>query len=93
MPGTPVPIRLDEFFPDAQEIGLGVIVNQPGWQQTIEDNKQGFLNNFVRRNRFALTYPASMTPDSFVDALFANSGVIPTSAERQAAIAEFAGAP
>src|SRR5687768_18303895 len=37
----PVPIvRLNEFFADNQEISKGVIVNQPGWEQLLENNKQ-----------------------------------------------------
>ena len=50
--GEPVPIRLSEFLPDTQEIGLGVIVNQANWQQTLEDNKQAFALEFVQRPRF-----------------------------------------
>jgi hypothetical protein len=34
-----------------------------------------------------------MSPSEFVDRLFANGGVTPTSGERQAAINEFGGAP
>src|SRR6185436_18288410 len=41
--------------------------------------------------RFRSAYPATMTPSEFVDRLFANAGVTPTSSDRQAAISEFAG--
>ena len=35
MPGTPVPLKLNEFLPDTQQIGKGVIVGQTGWEQQI----------------------------------------------------------
>lgn len=89
---APAPLRINEFLPDAQKIRSGVVVNQPGWQQTLENNKQTFIADFVRHSRFTLAYPSSLTPGQFVDALFANAGVTPTSAERQTAIEEFAGA-
>ena len=92
LPQAPAPLQINEFLPDAQQIRTGVVVNQPGWQQTLENNKQAFISDFAQRSRFALAYPASLTPGQFVDALFANAGVTPTSTERQAAIDEFAGA-
>ncbi len=66
----PVPIiRLNEFLPDTQELGNGLIVNQPGWEQVLENNKQAFLTEFVQRNRFTTAYPQSMTAGQFVDKL------------------------
>src|SRR5439155_7008896 len=61
LPGAPVPIRLSEFLPDTKEIGQGVIVNQAGWEQLLEDNKQNFMTSFVQRSRFTSAYPTSMT--------------------------------
>jgi len=92
LPGAPVPIKSNELFPDAQQIGRGVIVNQPGWEQVLENNKLAFASEFVQRPRFTSTYPASMTPDAFVDALFANAGVVPSSSDRTAVINEFGAA-
>ena len=48
---------------------------------------------FVSRARFVSRYPTSTTPAAFVDALYANAGVAPTTVERNAAISEFASAP
>jgi hypothetical protein len=90
--GAPVPVRLEEFLPDTQQIGQGLIVGQTGWEQQLETNKQGFATAFVSRSRFTSAYPITMTPAQFVDALFLNSGVTPTAAERQVAINEFGGA-
>ena len=90
--GAPVPLKFNEFLPDAKKIGSSVIVNEGNWQQQLEANKQAFFSEFVERSRFALAYPTWMTPVQFVDALFANAGVIPSVSEREAAIGEFSGA-
>ena len=92
LPGAPVPVRLSDFLPDAQAIGQGVIVNQGNWQQQLETNKQNYANAFVQRAAFTSAYPTLMTPGTFVDTLFANAGVIPSSSDRAAAVAEFGSA-
>jgi hypothetical protein len=92
LPHAPVPVVINEFLPDTQEISRSLVVNQPGWQQVLENNMQAFTSGFVQRSRFTLAYSASLTPAQFVDALFANAGVTPSVSERQAAIDEFAGA-
>jgi len=93
LPGTPIPVRLNEFLPDTQQIGQGVVVGVGTWQARLEANKQAFAAAFVTRSRFTSAYPTSLTPAQFVDALYANAGVTsPPSAERTAAIDEFGGA-
>ncbi|MEO7969812.1 MAG: hypothetical protein ABI698_00820 [bacterium] len=87
----PAPLKLNEFLPDTQQIGSGVIVNQSGWEQLLETNKQNFFLGFVQRARFTSTYPTSLTADQFVDQLFLNAGVTPSSTDRAAAISEFGG--
>ena len=89
---APVPIRLNEFKPDTQAIGNGVVVNQTGWQQQLENNTQAYLSEFVQRARFTAAYPTTLTPADFVDKLFANAGVTPSNADRIAAIDEFGSA-
>jgi hypothetical protein len=84
-----VPIKLNEFLPDTQQLGQGVVVNQAGWEQVLENNKQAFTSNFVQRSRFTLAFPTSMTPAGFVDQLFANAEITPGTAERADAINEF----
>src|SRR5439155_11738571 len=79
-------------LPDTKEIGQGVVVNQSGWEQVLESNKQTFANEFVQRSRFVSAYPTSMSPEQFVDALYANTGVTPSSSDRAAAIGEFGSA-
>jgi len=90
----PVPIiRYSEFLPDTQQIGNGVIVNQGNWQQQLEDNKNAFAAAFAQREQFTTAFPSSLTPAQFVDQLFLNTRVSPTTADRNAAINEFGGAP
>ena len=74
-----------------QAIGKGVVVNQPGWQQVLENNKQVFLMQFVQRPSFEQEFPSLSTPAQLVDTFFQNAQVTPSAAERQAAIDEFGG--
>jgi glucose/arabinose dehydrogenase len=89
LPGAPVPLKLEEFLPDTQRIGKDVVVGQIGWEQQLENSKVAFALEFVARARFTTLYPTIMTPAQFVDALFLNEGITPTTAERTAAINEF----
>jgi hypothetical protein len=85
-------VRLNEFLPDTQEIGRGVVVGQGNWQQQLENNKQAFTSEFVQRSRFTTALATSMTPAQFVDRLFLNAGVTPAGNDRTTAINEFGGA-
>ncbi len=67
LPGAPVPVRIGQFLPDTQQLGQGVVVRQPGWEQILESNKQNFIKAFVSRTRFASTFPTDLTPAQFVD--------------------------
>jgi hypothetical protein len=84
--GTPVPVRFEQFLQDIQRIGGGVIPSHAGWEERLEQNKQAYALGFVQRPEFVGLYPAGMSAANFVDALFANAGVPPTAAERQAAV-------
>ena len=92
LPGAPVPVRYNEFMPDAQQIALGVQVGIGNWQAQLESNKAAFALAFVSRDRFMTAFPTTITPTQFVDALYANGGVTPDAAERTSVINEFAGA-
>ena len=86
----PVPIRLNEFQPDTRLIGKDVIVNQSGWENKLEANKQSFFADFVQRNRFTTAFSAPSTAEQFVDQLYKNAGLAPASgANRAKAINEF----
>jgi Calx-beta domain-containing protein len=67
-------IRLNEFLPDTQRIGQGVVVRVGNWEQQLEDNKQTFTEEFVQRSRFLTALPPSLTPTQFVNALNTNAG-------------------
>jgi hypothetical protein len=88
--GTVPVIRLNEFLPDTQRIGRGLIVGQGNWQAQLEANKQAYALEFVLRQRFADAYPFSMTPAQFVDKLIQNSGVGFTQGERDQLVSQLA---
>jgi hypothetical protein len=89
----PVPIvRFNELLPDTQQIGRGVIVLQPGWQQSLENNKQAFATQFVQRTRFVSAFPLAMPPAQFVDKLNQNAGNLFSPDDRAALIALFGSA-
>jgi Tol biopolymer transport system component len=90
--GTPVPVSLNEFLPDTQQLGQNVVVGAPGWEQQLENNKNAFFLDFVSRTRFTSAYSTSLSPEAFVDTLFVKAGVTPTVSDRMAAIDEFGGA-
>ena len=93
LPAAPVPLRFNEFLPDTQQIGLGVVVGAADWQAKLEANKQAYAAAFGARPSLASVLPTSLTPAQFVDGLYANAGVAsPPAAERTAAINEFGGA-
>jgi glucose/arabinose dehydrogenase len=81
VPGTPVPVRFDDFLRDTQEISRGVIVGAPDWEAKLEANKRDFVNAFVERAAFAGLYPTGQTPAQFVGALNTNAGLVLTPAE------------
>jgi hypothetical protein len=91
-PQGPQPVDWNQFISDTQALGENLIVNQAGWDQVLEQNKQDFMNRFVRRAEFAAAFPMTMAPADFADHLFANAGVTPSDSERQEAINEFGAA-
>jgi hypothetical protein len=85
----PVPIvRFSEFLADTQQIGAGVIVGQPGWEQLLENNKTSFISEFVQRSRFTTALPTSLTPAQFVDQLNTNAGQPLSQSERDQLVAD-----
>ncbi|HEX8293211.1 MAG TPA: hypothetical protein VF570_15730 [Pyrinomonadaceae bacterium] len=88
LPGAPIPVRFRQLLPDIQEIGSGVVVNQGDWERQLEGNKEAFALAFVQRPAFQAAHNGQSAA-AFVDSLFANAGVAPANAERQAAISAF----
>jgi hypothetical protein len=86
--GTVPVVRLEEFLPDTQRIGQGVVVNQGDWQTQLENNKNAFVLEFVQRQRFLNSFPLSLTPAQFVDKLNQNTGGVLTQAQRDQLVAQ-----
>jgi hypothetical protein len=74
-----------EFLPDAHAIGNGVVVNSPGWEQRLENNKRAFADSWVARNAFSSIYDG-LSNAQFVDTLIVNTGVTFTDTDRNAFI-------
>ena len=77
-----MPLTREEFLPDTQRVGQGVVVGAPGWEQQFENNKNTFVSEFVARARFTTAFPQAMTAEQFVDALNANAGGVLSQGER-----------
>jgi hypothetical protein len=76
------------FVRDTQEVGRGVVVLAPGWEQQLEANKQAFVAAFAARPEFTARYPQGMSAALFVDSLNANAGGPLSRAERDALVAD-----
>lgn len=81
--------RYRQFLRDTQHIGRGVVVGQGDWEQQLNHNILNFARTWVQREDFVALFPISMSASAFVDSLFANSEVVPTTVERDAAISDF----
>ncbi len=81
-------VRFNEFLADTQQIGLGVVIGQPGADQLLESNKQAFIAEFVLRSRFTTAFPLSVTNTQFVDTLNNNAGGVLSPTERTQLISE-----
>jgi hypothetical protein len=88
----PVPITIQEFLPEQQQVARGVVVGVGDWQAQLQANKAAFANEFVTRQRFLARHPRSLTPTQFVDALNANAGGVLDATERQTLITQLSNA-
>jgi hypothetical protein len=71
-----------------RQIGEGVIVGQPGFEAKLEQNKQAYAQQIEASPDFLARFPIS-SGAAYVDALSASAGIVPTTAERTAAINAF----
>ncbi len=81
--------RYRPFLRDQRQIGDGVVFGDPGSAALLEANRQKFLEEFVSRAEFVAVFPQGQAAATYVDTLFANTGVTPTPAERTAAITAY----
>jgi hypothetical protein len=79
--------RYLEFVRDTQEVGRGVVVGEAGWERRLEENVALFLEDFIARPEFALTYPPTLTAAEYVDKLNAQAGGVLSQAERDGLVA------
>jgi hypothetical protein len=93
VPGTVPIVRFDEFMPDTQRIGDGVVVGAGTWQQQLEANKQAYALEFVRRPRFLAAFPASMTAAEFVAKLDENAGGVLSADEKTQLVSSLGSTP
>lgn len=77
------------FLRDQRELNEGVVVGQPGADTRLEQNIQMFFREFVQRPEFVTPFPMGTAAATYVDTLFANATVTPTTAERNAAISAY----
>src|SRR5262249_48086121 len=77
--------RYSAFMRDLQEIGRDVIVISPGWQQKLKDNQQQFAEEWLGRPAFKAIYDQMSNVD-YVNALYANAGILPTQAGRNSMV-------
>jgi hypothetical protein len=64
---TQLGVQPAQFIADTRRVSEGVVVNQPGWEQVLEDNKKIFLAEFIQKN--SILVPGIWTPAGFVDTL------------------------
>ena len=91
--GAPVPVRLNEFLRDTQQIGQGVQVGVGNWQTQLEANKQAFALAFVQRAAFLGAFPGSLTADQFVTQLDTNAGGVLSPTEKANLVAVLGSTP
>ena len=90
--GSPAPVLYGQFMHDIQVLQQNFVFGSSGADAQLEANKQAYFAYTVARPEFVSKYPTTQTPATFVDALYANAGVTPSTTERNAAIAEFGSA-
>jgi hypothetical protein len=77
--------KYTEFMRDLQEVSRGVIVTAPGWEQKLKDNQQQFTEKWTNRPAFKAVYDPMSNTD-YVNALYANAGILSSQAERQSLV-------
>jgi hypothetical protein len=75
------------FMRDVQELGRGVVVNAPGWQQQLVANQQAFASRWTNRPEFKTAFD-NLANDAFVNAVYANAGIVPQQTQKDKLIAQ-----
>lgn len=61
-----------EFMPDTATVARNVIVGQANWSQTLDANKQAFVNDWVSRPAFRAAYDG-LSNDAYINSLIAHA--------------------
>jgi glucose/arabinose dehydrogenase len=77
--------RFNEFIADTQEIGRGVVIGQENSEEQLAANRQSFAENWTQRAAFKSAFDGLSNLD-YVNRLYSNAGVVPTTAERDALV-------
>jgi hypothetical protein len=93
LPGKPVPVALNDFLRDTQEIGKGVVVGAPGADAQLESNKQAYMLAFVNRPEFIAAFANALTGDQFVTEMNTNAGGVLSATEKANLVALLGSTP
>jgi hypothetical protein len=63
-----------DYIADMRQVANGIVVNDQLDPARINANKRAFVDQFVNTPAFTSKYPASMSSQAFVDALFTTAG-------------------
>jgi len=81
-----------EFVRDTQSVSRGVIVGEASWEQTLSENREAFLKDFVMRQEFVEHYPTVDSPARYVNKLYLHAiGRGATQEEIEQGVNEFGG--
>ena len=75
-----------DYISDMRQVANGIVVNDQLDANVINANKHAFVDQFVNTTAFKAKYPASMTNQQFVDALFTTTGINASATDRQALV-------
>jgi hypothetical protein len=80
--------RYAEFLRHTQRVGRGVIVGQTGWQQTLQENQERLLQEWVQSSAFVALCGGNRSSSEYVDILLTNSRITATPEYRNSLIAD-----
>jgi uncharacterized repeat protein (TIGR01451 family) len=89
--GKPVAVERANFIADTRQVQSTpsqTVVGQGDWQTQLETNKTFYAVGFVQRPAFQAAH-GTQDAATLVNSLFANAGVTPTQAERDAAVSAY----
>jgi hypothetical protein len=79
--------RYENFMPNTRQVANGVIVGpNTGWEQTLEANKQNFVNSWAASAAFLAEYPGSLSNAEYVDKLIQRTGLTNADVNRDALV-------